>query len=57
MSSKRARGELVNMSNRGKHPGETKRYKSEGPMEQEQEPTIHVTGAPEKEGLKKLFEA
>lgn len=26
-------------------------------MEQEQEHTIHVTGAPEREGLKKLFEA
>lgn len=57
MSSKRAQWELTNMSNREKHPGETKRYKSEGPMEQEQETTTHGTGAPEREGLKKLLEA
>lgn len=40
-----------------KTPWGNKRYKSEGPMEQEQEHTIHVTRAPEREGLKKLFEA
>lgn len=57
MSSKRAQRELTNMSNREKHPGETKRYKSEGPMEQEQETTTLVTGAPEREGLEKLLEA
>ena len=57
MSSKRAQWELTNMSNREKHPGETKKYKSEGPMEQEQETTTHGTGAPEREGLKKLLEA